>query len=42
MKETRLDPYLKRKNSLSFNLIVPIGQSNQDKTGRLVSLKLEG
>ena len=41
MKETSLDPYLKHKNSLSFNLTVPISQSNKDKTGRLLSLKLE-
>ena len=42
MRETRLDPYLKHKNSLRFNLTVPLSQYNQDKIRRFVGLKLEG
>ena len=42
MIEKMIDLYLKHKNSLSFNLTIPLSQSNQDKTKRSVGLKLKG
>ena len=42
MRETKLDPNLKYKNSLNFDLTIPFSQSNQNKTKMLVSLKLKG